>query len=87
VTGYFHGIRPEPEQVRAVLDGGRRSTAPAELASAILSCFRFDTSSSRYGALIGWLFKAGAAGVGLALFVFVGKLMRDERAKHARGPS
>ena len=86
VTGYFHGIRPDPKQVRAALDGELPSTASSELASAVLNCFRFDTSSGRYGPLIAWLFKAGAASVGLALFLFLGRLMRHERAKHAGGP-
>lgn len=85
VLGYFHGIRPDPKQVRAVLDGSRLRTASSELASAVLNCFRFDTSSSQYGSLIGWLLKAGAASVGLALLVLWAKLMRHERAKHADG--
>lgn len=89
VLGYFHGIRHDADRVRAVLAVGSASLSEgsgSELASAIMSCFRFEPSSTRYGALIGWLLKAGAAGVGVALFILLGKLMRHERARHAGGP-
>lgn len=86
VTEYFHGIRHDPAQVRAVLEGG--TAAPrADLATAILSCFRFDTAQSRYGSSIAWLFKVGAASVAAALFFLVVWLLRHERTKHVREPS
>jgi protein SCO1 len=81
VLGYFHGISYDAERVRGVLRGGTASS----LGEAISSCFRFEPSATRYGALIGWLLKAGAAGVGVALFILLRRLMRHERAKHARG--
>lgn len=87
VAGYFQGISPEPEQVLAALQGRGSGTAPAQLASAILNCFRFEAASSRYGATIAWLFRLGAASVCLAVVVLVGWLMRQERAKPTRRQS
>jgi protein SCO1/2 len=70
VSGYFDGLDPNLEALRASLTGARPSGGWLE--QVISSCFRFDASRSRYGATLAWLLRGSAAGLifGLALFIW-----------------
>ena len=83
VSGYFDGIDPDPARVRAALSGS--PLALSALEQAIASCFRFDSAHSRYGAMLGWLLRAVATSVSLALLVLVWRLSRQRRADAAGG--
>lgn len=74
VSGYFDGLDPDLEALRASLSGARPSGGL--LASVLSSCFRFDAASSRYGAALTWLLRGSAAGLSLGLGVFIWRLGR-----------
>lgn len=84
VVGYFYGLAPEPGRLRAVLDGTQAGGVQSQLEKIMLSCFRFDTVSSKYGPTIQALFKIGAASVGLSLLGFIAVLLRGERLRLRR---
>jgi protein SCO1 len=74
VSGYFDGLAPDVEALRASLLGAPRRSGL--LATALSSCFRFDASRSRYGTALAWLLRGSAAGLTLGLGVFVWRLGR-----------
>lgn len=68
VQHYFYGLRHDPAEVAAALRGEPPPAADrSALTAAVLSCFRFDPLSRRYGGVIRVLFQVGAALVFLAL--------------------
>jgi protein SCO1/2 len=74
VSGYFDGLDPDLEALRASLAGAPASSGL--LASVLSSCFRFDAARSRYGAALAWLLRGSAAGLTLGLGVLVWRLGR-----------
>jgi protein SCO1 len=74
VSGYFDGLDPNVGALRASLMGARQSSGWLE--TVLSSCFRFDASRSRYGAALTWLLRASAAGLMLALAVFMWRFGR-----------
>jgi protein SCO1 len=79
VTGYYDGLAPDREALRAALSGAGGTGPAALLTGAILDCFRFQGMHSRYGTTLAWLLRGGAASVGLALFALVWRLMRRQQ--------
>lgn len=82
VSGYFYDLRPDPGAVRSALLG-EASPARRSVATAVLSCFRFDALGRKYGPTVQRFFQAGASAVALALALGVALLFRRER--RARG--
>lgn len=80
IEHYFYGLRHDPAEVAAALRGEPPPrTDPDSVAAAILSCFRFDPLSRRYGGAIRILFRVGAALVFLALVAGIGVLALRRR--------
>jgi protein SCO1/2 len=73
VARYLHGVRFEPEEVRAALHG---KPAGPSLTEVVLSCFRSDVLERRYGGVIARSFQLGALLVLGALVALVVSLMR-----------
>ncbi|MFO7177540.1 MAG: SCO family protein [Pseudomonadota bacterium] len=73
VLRYFHGIRFDPEEVRAAFAGEPTRGTILERA---LACFRFDGVAARYRGLIERWFRIGAGGVLLALCLGIVLLSR-----------
>jgi protein SCO1/2 len=86
VAGYFYGLAPDRERLRAVLEGSERPGVARRVQDVIMNCFRFDTTPTKYGGTIQRLFQLGAASVGLALLGLVVLLFRAERVRR-RGVS
>jgi protein SCO1 len=84
VAGYFYGLAPDPQRLRAVLDGTQAGSGQSQLEKIMLSCFRFDTAPTKYGRTIQILFQLGAASVGLSLLGFIAILLRGERYRLRR---
>jgi protein SCO1/2 len=82
VAGYFYGLQHD---TRAI-DNALRCVGPASHAKAavasVLSCFRFDTLSQKYGKSIRFCFQAGAAAVLMLLVAGIVRL----RARPSGGP-
>jgi protein SCO1/2 len=76
VAGYFYGLEHDTKAIEQALRG--QATAPRAKAAAasVLSCFRFDALSQRYGKSIRFCFQAGAAAV---LMLLVAGIMRLRR--------
>lgn len=79
ISGYFDGLAPERAALRAALAGDGPRRAAALLQGAILDCFRFDTSTSRYGSAIVWLLRGGATSLVLGLVGLMWWLARSRR--------
>lgn len=79
VSGYFDGLQPDPAALDAALRRPPATPAAATVEDVILQCLRFDSARSRYGSVITWLLRAGAASVALGLGAFVWRLMRTPR--------
>jgi protein SCO1/2 len=77
VAGYFFSLRPEPERVRAALQGN--AEASDHLGAAVLACFRFDALGRAYGPRVQRLFQGGALLVLGGLVAGVVTLLRRER--------
>jgi protein SCO1/2 len=78
---YFPGLEPDPARVKAALEG-----AEPGIAQTILSCFRFDTASSKYGALIETYLRAGAALLAVTVAALVAALTYRERRRREEAP-
>jgi protein SCO1 len=81
VAGYFYGLAPDRERLRAVLDGSEPASVGSQLQRVLMNCFRFDTTPTKYGGTIQRLFQLGAASVGFAVLALVVLLLRAERAR------
>ncbi|HTV21718.1 MAG TPA: SCO family protein [Polyangiaceae bacterium] len=84
VAGYFDGLDPDPDSVRATLLGSR--TSGGALGAVLSSCFRFDAARSRYGAALAWLLRASAAGLSVGLGLFVWRLARRRSRQEGAEP-
>ncbi|HVZ30786.1 MAG TPA: SCO family protein, partial [Polyangiaceae bacterium] len=83
VAGYFYDLRPDPAAVRAALLGEAPAGHAATLASAVLSCFRFDALARKYGSVVQHCFQAGAVSVALSLGLAIFLLFRRERRERS----
>jgi protein SCO1/2 len=80
IEHYFYGLRHDPAEVAAALRGDPPPRVDrGSIAAAVLSCFRFDPMSRRYGGAIRILFRVGAALVFLALVAGIGLLTLRRR--------
>jgi len=62
VAAYFYGLKHDPRAIEQALRG-EIASRPAAAAASVLSCFRFDTLSQKYGGRIRLAFQLGSAGV------------------------
>jgi protein SCO1/2 len=79
ILAYFYGLRHDAREIEQAL----RSAAPlsrTQAAASVLSCFRFDTLSQKYGGRIRLGFQLGSAAVLLLLVAGVWRLRRKSRA-------
>jgi protein SCO1 len=79
VAGFFDGLNPDPSAIRAALESRRPVAAAATIEDVILNCFRFDAAQTRYGKLITWALRGGAAAVAIALTALLWRLARGAR--------
>lgn len=79
VARYLHGVRFEPEEVRAALNG---ESPRKSLTEVVLSCFRSDVLERRYGGAIARAFQLGGL---LILGALVTLLVSLARRKGPRG--
>jgi protein SCO1 len=80
---YFPGLDPDAARVAAALSGAQQSSS---IAQTILSCFRFDTASSKYGLLIQTLLRVGAAVLAVAVAALIVGLNHRERRRREEAP-
>jgi protein SCO1 len=85
VSGYFDGLQPDRQALRAALTGVSGARA-ASLAGAILECFRFEAVQTRHGAAVVWSLRAGAAAVAIGLIVLLVWLGRGARRRAEAKP-
>ncbi|HVY25710.1 MAG TPA: SCO family protein [Polyangiaceae bacterium] len=75
VRAYFYGLKHDPNAIEQALRHASPAR-PATVAASVLSCFRFDTLSQKYGGRIRYWFQAGSAFVLLGLLVGISRLWR-----------
>lgn len=79
LSAYFQGLGPDPQRIADALRGEARWMDWRSVQGALLSCFRFDSAKSRYGALIDGGLAAGAGSVAFSVLGLVAWLLLRER--------
>lgn len=87
ITRYLYGVAFRPLDVRLALTEARAGRGGGGLADRVLlSCFRYDPSTRRYGLLLAVVLKGGSALVLVTLATTIALLWRRDRARR-RGDS
>lgn len=79
ITRYLYGLDFRPRDLKLALFEAAEGKVGSSIERVILSCYRFDPASRRYGVYVFGFIRTGAALVLLALVVGVVRLIRRER--------
>ena len=81
ISRYLYGVRFRPLDVKLALFEASQGKVGTIVERVLLTCFKWDPASHRYGFVVSGVMKGGAALVGLCVFAGIFYLFRLERRR------
>ncbi len=87
ISRYLYGPEPSPRDLRLALVEAAQGKIGSVIDRVLITCYRFDPATRRYGPYILGFFRIGAALILVVVSVILGILWRIERRRHAERDS
>jgi protein SCO1/2 len=80
IARYFYGVEFSPRDLRLALDEASADRIGSPVDEVLLFCFHYDPATGKYGLLITRMIQIAGAGTVLIIALFIGLMLRRERA-------
>ena len=84
IVRYLYGVPFSTRDLRLALDEAAQGTIGTLVDRVLMTCFRYDPTTRRYGLLVSGVMKGGAAFFGALVFGLLAMMWRLERARRSQ---